>query len=118
MYPIRAIKAASNISAFVTLPESLIKHTHFLVCAITLSSIIHLSLWSSVPVMAPDEDLRQQIRLNAGALKAVAPILPSAAMGFQQVSKAAQKIYSNRKDAICQFFWRDFVEDDFVELWD
>jgi len=118
MYNIRTTQAATDISKFITLPEPLIKHTHFLVCALTLSSIIHLSLWSSLPVMAPDEDLKQQIKMNAGALRAVTHIWPSAGMGFQQVTKVAQKIYTNRKDAVCQVFWQDFVEEDFVELWD
>lgn len=64
--------------------------------------------------MTPDQDLRQQIRMNAGALKALAPFWPSAETGFRQVTNAAQKIYANRKDAVGAAFWRDFMDDDFM----
>ncbi|KAG9228510.1 hypothetical protein BJ875DRAFT_526514 [Amylocarpus encephaloides] len=108
-------QAASNIGKLIMLPGSLIKHTHFFVCALTLSSISHLSLWSSLPVIGPDQDLQQQIQLSAGALKAVAHVYPSARMGYQQVSLVAQKIYANRKEeAIGQIFWQDFADEDFM----
>ncbi len=64
--------------------------------------------------MAPDQDLKQQIRMNAGALKAVASFWPSAGLGLQQMTNVAQKIYANRKDAVGEEFWRDFIEDDFM----
>lgn len=110
----RTIQAASNISKLVTLPGPLVKHTHFFVCSLALSSITHLSLWATLPVMAPDQDLKQQIRMNAGALKAVASFWPSAGLGLQQMTNVAQKIYANRKDAVGEEFWRDFIEDDFM----
>jgi hypothetical protein len=114
IYTGRTAQAASNISKLVTLPGSLIKHTHFFICALTLSSISHLSLWSSSSVMAYDQDLRQKIRMNAGALRAVAPFWPLAGIGFRQLTTAAQKIYAKRKDAVSEVFWRDFVEEDFM----
>ena len=52
-------QAASNISKLVTLPGPLVKHTHFFVCALALSSITHLSPWASLPGMASDQDVRQ-----------------------------------------------------------
>jgi hypothetical protein len=110
----RTIQAASNVSKLVTLPEPLVKHTHFFVCALALSSITHLSFWATLPVMAPDQDLKQQIRMNAGALKALASFWPSAGIGLRQVTMVAQKIYANRKDAAGEEFWRDFIEDDFM----
>ncbi len=64
--------------------------------------------------MAPDQDLRQQIQMNAGALKAVAHIFPSARMGHQQVTLVAQKIHANRKNAIGEVFWQDFADEDFM----
>lgn len=114
MHTIRTIQAASNISKLVSFPGPLVKHTHFFVCALTLSSITHLSLWATLPVMSPDQDLRQQIRMNAGALKAVAPFWPSAEIGLRQVTNVAQKIFANRKDAVGEVFWRDFIEADFI----
>jgi hypothetical protein len=113
MHTIRTIQAASNISKLVTLPGPLVKHTQFFVCALSLSSITHLSLWATLPVMSPDQDLREQIRMNAGALKAVAPVWPSAEIGLRQVTNVAQKIFANRKD-VGEGFWRDFIEDDFM----
>jgi hypothetical protein len=113
-HTIRTTQAAFNISKLITLPAPLIKHTHFFVCALTLSSITHLSLWSSLPVIAPDQDLKQQIRMNVGALKAVATVWPSAGMGFRQVTSTMQKVYAYRKDAFGEVFWRDFIEEDFM----
>ncbi|PMD46823.1 hypothetical protein L207DRAFT_629300 [Hyaloscypha variabilis F] len=108
------IQAASNISKLITIPRPLLKHTHFFICALALSSITHLSFWATLPVMAPDQDLKQQIRMNMGALKAVASFWPSAGIGSRQVMKVAQSIYTNRKDAVSEEFWRDFIEDDFM----
>ena len=67
-----------------------------------------------MPVMSPDQDLRQQIRINAGALKAVARFWPTAGIGLQQLMRVAQKIYANRKDAVGEVFWGDFIDDDFM----
>jgi len=114
IHTIKTTQAASNISKLVTLPVPLIRHTHFFICALTLSSIVHLSLWSGLPVMAPDQDLREQIRLSAGALKALATVWPSAHMSFEQVTRVLQKIYKNRKDAVGEVFWRDFIEEDIM----
>jgi len=110
----RTIQAASKISKLVTLPGPLVKHTHFFVCALGLSSITHLSRWATLPIMTPEQDLRQQIRMNAGALKALAPFWPSAETAFRQVTNVAQKIFANRKDAVGEAFWRDFMDDDFM----
>jgi hypothetical protein len=112
LHTIRTIQAASHISKLVTLPGPLVKHTHFFVCALTLSSITHLSLWATLPVLSPDQDLRQKIRMNAGALKAIAPFYPSAEI--RQMTNVAQKIFANRKDAVGEVFWRDFIDDDFM----
>ncbi|RDL34305.1 uncharacterized protein BP5553_07433 [Venustampulla echinocandica] len=114
VYTRRTIQAASNVSKLVTLPGPLVKHTQFFVCALALSSIIHLSLWVKLPVMAQDHDLKQQIRINTGALKAVASLWPSAGIGLKQVTMVAQNIYANRKDAAGEKFWRDFIEDDLM----
>jgi hypothetical protein len=65
-------------------------------------------------VIAPDYDMKQQIRINAGALKAVAPFWPAAGIGHQQITSVAQKIYVNRKDTVREIFWGDFIDDDFM----
>jgi hypothetical protein len=114
LHTIRTIQAASTISKLVTLPGPLVKHTHFFVCALALSSITHLSLWATLPVMSPDQDLKQNIRMNAGALKSVAPFWPTAELGLQQVTNVAQKIFAIRKDVAGEAFWRDLLDDDFI----
>ena len=52
--------------------------------------------------------------MNAGALKAIAAYYPSAEVGLRQMTNVAQKIFANRKDAVGEVFWRDFIEDDFM----
>jgi hypothetical protein len=112
----KTVQAASNISNLVTNPTPLIRHTHFYICALALSSIVHLSLWSGLSVMGYDQDLKQEIRMNAGALRAMARAWPSARVAFDQVTNAAQKIYSNRKNAAGEVFWRDFLEEDVMAM--
>jgi hypothetical protein len=52
--------------------------------------------------------------MNAGALKALAPVWPSAGIGLRQVTTVAQKIYASRKGAVGEAFWGDFIDDDFM----
>ena len=110
----RTIQAASNISKLVTIPGSLVKHTQFFVCALVLSSITHLSSWATLPVMSPDQDLRQQIRMNEGALKAVVSVWPSAGIGLEQVTMVARNIYASRRDNASDEFWRDLIDDSII----
>ncbi|KAE8447886.1 hypothetical protein EG329_010115 [Mollisiaceae sp. DMI_Dod_QoI] len=114
LHTIKTAHAAANISRLVALPTPLINHTHFFVCALALSSIAHLSTWSALPVISLEQDLKEQIRMNAGALRAISDVWNSARMGFGQVTKAAQMIYANRKDAAGDVFWRDFMQDDIM----
>lgn len=110
----RTTLAASAISKLVTLPGPLVKHTHFFVCALTLSSITHISLWATLPVLSPDQDLKQQLRMNMGALKAAAPFWPAARMGLGQVTGVARRIWASRKEAVGEVFWSEFVDEDFM----
>jgi hypothetical protein len=67
-----------------------------------------------MPAMDPDQDLKQQIRMNMGALKGMAPLWPAAATGLGQVTNVAQKIWASRKDAVGEVFWSEFIEEDFM----
>ncbi|KAH9219784.1 hypothetical protein DL95DRAFT_358480 [Leptodontidium sp. 2 PMI_412] len=107
----KATQAASNLSKLVGMPTPLIHHTHFFICALTYSSISHLSLWSHLPLMAADEHLKEEIRMNAGALRAMRVVWPSAQTAFSQVSVAAQRVFEMRKDAVGDVFWRDLIGD-------
>ncbi|KAH7348563.1 hypothetical protein BKA65DRAFT_584300 [Rhexocercosporidium sp. MPI-PUGE-AT-0058] len=107
----KATQAASNISKLVGMPTPLIQHTHFFICALTHSSISHLSLWSHLPLIVGDENLKEEIRMNAGALRAMRAVWPSAQTAFNQVSAAAQRVFEMRKDAVVDVFWWDLIGD-------
>lgn len=114
IHTIKMAQAAENVSRLVALPTPLTNHTHFFVCALASSSIIHLSLWSELPLISSEQELKEQIRLNAGALKAISDVWPSARLGYRQVTRAGQMIYASRKDAAGDVFWRDFMQDDIM----
>jgi hypothetical protein len=65
----KTVQAAQDISKLISIPVPLIKHTHFFTCVVTLGSIVHLSCWSTLMPYMQDDDLKQQLRLNTGALK-------------------------------------------------
>lgn len=65
----KTVQAAVEISKLIQLPVSLVKHTHFFTCVVTLASVVHLSCWSVMLPLVHDDDLKQQLRLNTGALK-------------------------------------------------
>ena len=106
------INAADNISKLVTLPVPLIRHTHFFTCVVTLASIVHLSCWASLLPLTQDENLKQQISLNTGALKSLAEIWPSATRVGDQVKGVAQKVFASRKLAAEEGFWGNFTDDE------
>lgn len=114
IHTLKTAQAASNISKLVAVPVPLLKHTHFFICALALSSITHLSVWSALPATAPDQDLKRKILLNLGGLRAVASAWPAARVGYSQVLKVAQKIYSNRNDVMADAFWRHFIDKDIM----
>lgn len=59
--------------------------------------------------MAADNDLREEIRLNAGALRMIRTVWPVAQIAFGQVTAAARKIFEMRKDVVGEVFWRDLI---------
>ncbi|KAI9167508.1 hypothetical protein HJFPF1_03636 [Paramyrothecium foliicola] len=91
------IAAATEISKMVTNRTPLTSHTHFFACIVTLSSIVHLSKWAMFFVPRDDDDLRQQIRLNIGALKEMATVWQAAERTKHQVRDVAQEIYRLKK---------------------
>jgi hypothetical protein len=93
----------------------LIKHTHFFTCVITLASIVHLSCWAALLPCSHDDNLKQQIRLNTGALKTLAEVWPSAQRTGQQVRGVAQEVFASRKLAAQEGFWVDFTEEEVMQ---
>ncbi|KAI1815976.1 N-terminal binuclear Zn cluster-containing/DNA binding domain-containing protein [Poronia punctata] len=90
------ITAACEISKMVTYNVPITSHTHFFTCVLTLSSIVHLSKWA-LYFIHDEDDLRQQIRLNIGALNKLSGVWRAASTAGSQVKGVAQEIYRSRK---------------------
>lgn len=91
------IRAANEISKLITHRVPLLSHTHFFACVISLSSIVHLSKWALFFIPHDDDDLRQQIRLNIGALRKMSQVWNSSDQAAAQVTSVAQEIYRVKK---------------------
>lgn len=110
------ISSASAISRLVTLPRpptvALTCHTHFFTCVITLSSIVHLSKWALRFVQYDDDDLRQLLRLNIGALSELSHVWPAADRARGQVRSVATEIYQAKKQVqATPHFWLGLTTD-------
>ncbi|KAJ3527993.1 hypothetical protein NM208_g10430 [Fusarium decemcellulare] len=91
------IQSASEISNLITHRVPLLSHTHFFTCVVTLSSIVHLSKWALFYVPHDDDNLRQLIRLNIGALTKMSLVWGNAERAGRQVKGVAQEIYRAKK---------------------
>lgn len=108
------ITAACEISKMVTQAVPLLSHTHFFTCVITLSSIVHLSKWAQF--FLPDEDdLREQIRLNIGALSKLSEVWRAANTAGGQVKGVAQEIYRAKKAQQSHpAFWVSYTQEEMI----
>ncbi|EWZ27956.1 uncharacterized protein FOBCDRAFT_251799 [Fusarium oxysporum Fo47] len=93
----RTIRAARELSKLITYRVPLLRHTHFFAYMITLSSTIHLSRWSLRFVAQDDEELRQHMRQNIGALIKYAEMWPMVQHMGCQVKQIAKEIYRMKK---------------------
>ncbi|KAI5459844.1 hypothetical protein BGZ63DRAFT_360444 [Mariannaea sp. PMI_226] len=91
------IQSANEISKLVTHRVPLLSHSHFFACVLTLSSIVHISRWALLFVPHNDDNLRQQIRLNIGALGELSRVWPAAARAAGEVKGVAQEVYRVKK---------------------
>ncbi|KAK0711018.1 hypothetical protein B0H67DRAFT_493860 [Lasiosphaeris hirsuta] len=108
------ITAACEISKMVTQAVPLLSHTHFFTCVVTLSSIVHLSKWA-LYFIEDEEDLRQQIRLNIGALNKLSKVWKAANTAWGQVKGVAQEIYREKKaHQITPAFWVGFTQEQMI----
>lgn len=108
------ITAACEISKMVTQAVPIIQHTHFFTCVVTLSSIVHLSKWA-LYFIEDEEDLRQQIRLNIGALNKLSKVWKAANTAWGQVKGVAQEIYREKKaHQISPAFWVGFTQEQMI----
>ncbi|KAH6624354.1 hypothetical protein B0J18DRAFT_427995 [Chaetomium sp. MPI-SDFR-AT-0129] len=108
------LTSASEISKMITQAVPVTRHTHFFTCVITLSSIVHLSRWALYFV--DDEDhLRQQVRLNIGALHKLSRVWKAADTAWGQVKGVAQDIYRQKKaQQISPAFWVGFTQEQMI----
>lgn len=108
------ITAAYEISQMITQPVPILSHTHFFTCVITLASIVHLSKWA-LYFLPEEEDLRQQIRLNIGALTKISEVWKAANTACGQVKGVAQEIYRTKKaHQINPAFWVGFTQEEMI----
>ncbi|KAA8565745.1 hypothetical protein EYC84_009580 [Monilinia fructicola] len=110
----KTITAAQSISKLITLPIPLIRHTHFFTCVVTLASIVHLSCWSVLYPLLNDDDLKQQLKLNTGALKTLWQVWPSAGRAFGQVKGVASEIWQRKKEVVERGWWGEVGEEVFI----
>lgn len=61
--------------------------------------------------MIADDDLRQEILMNMGALNALRRVWPVAEAACEQVTKAARVIFERRKDVAGDAFWRELMDE-------
>lgn len=128
--------AANEISKLITHPAALLTHTHFFTCVVTLSSIVHLSRWAQhfyitstspeMPMASPlpyqqalgngvDDDLRQLIRLNIGALGQLSAVWGAAQKARDSVQGVARDIYQAKKQQqMSSAYWTGFSEEEVV----
>lgn len=59
-----------------------------------------------------DDDLKQQLRLNNGALKTLWQVWPAAGKAFGQVKGVAQEIYAAKKQAAEEGFWTNLSDEE------
>lgn len=90
------VTSAAAISDMVTMHAPLVHHTHFFSCVVTLSSIVHLSYWAHY--CGYDNDgLKQQIRLNIGALQHLSQVWKTAETAYGQVKSVARDVFRARR---------------------
>ncbi|GAB0135817.1 hypothetical protein EsDP_00004141 [Epichloe bromicola] len=109
------IQSANSISSMITHRVPLLSHTHFFTCVVTLSSIVHLSRWALFFIPHDDDDLRQQVRLNIGALNRLSEVWGAADRAREQVKAVAQEIYKvKRQQRSNSQFWLGLSPEDML----
>ncbi len=72
-----------------------------------MSSVVHLAYWSFFVADGEDSLVKEQIRLNIGALKTYADLWPVAKCVLGQVRGVAQEMFASKKMESLQYV--DFV---------
>lgn len=106
----QVISATESLTHLITLPSTITLHSPFFTCSCALASIIHLSHWSFLTPLTPDDHIKQQLKLNIGALKKLAQIWPNAVMALGQVRGVAQELFQEKK--LLSEIWNTFNEEE------
>lgn len=110
------LSSAADISRMITHRAPILSHTHFFICVVSVSSIVHLSRWAQW-LLGPqdDDDLRQLIRLNIGALDQLGKVWLAASTAASQVRGVAQEIYSVKKARQVEpSFWQGLTQGEVI----
>ncbi|KAH8890312.1 hypothetical protein GQ53DRAFT_868197 [Thozetella sp. PMI_491] len=108
------LNAAREVSKMVTYAAPALSHTHFFTCVLTLSAIVHLCKWSLCSI-EDEEDLRQQIRLNVGALNKLSEVWKAANTASSQIRQVAQGIHREKKARqMDPTFWAGFTREQMI----
>ena len=86
----RTLQSASDIYDLVRPLKNMKRHSHFMVCIVTLASLIHISSW--VVTGEKDEVARQHVRLSIGLMKRFAEVWPIAMAVLDQVKNVVTEI--------------------------
>lgn len=110
------LTSACEVSKMVTYAvPSMLQHSHFFTCVVTLSSIVHLSKWALYYYGPDGDDLRELIRLNIGALVRLADVWKAARSAGGQIKAVAQEIYRSKKaQQISPAFWVGFSQEEIM----
>jgi hypothetical protein len=109
------ISSANEISKMITHRVPLLSHSHFFTCVVTMSSIVHLCKWAIYFIPHDDDDLRQQIRLNIGALNKLSEVWKAADTASGQVKGVAQDIYRAKKaQQHNPVYWVGFTQEEVI----
>jgi hypothetical protein len=100
----KAVSAAMEICMLIKMPGSLVHHTPFFTCAITMAAVVYLSYWSFLATEGGDAVVKEHIRLNIGSLRSLSPYMPIAGKVLVQVQAVARDIFMSRK-ALSNVFW-------------
>lgn len=91
-----AISAAKEISKLIKLPTSLSGHSHFFSCVVTVAAIVHLCQWTLISE-ADDTSIKEEIKLDVGALKKCANVWPLSRTVLNEVKKVAEELFALKR---------------------
>lgn len=86
----RTLQSANDIYDLVRPLKNMKQHSHFMVCIVTLASLIHISSWAVSG--GKDEVVRQHVRLGIGLTKLFAEVWPIAMTVLDQVKNVVTEI--------------------------